>query len=161
MFTPLTSSRRLTINLLGVAGALALLVGIVAPVMTLKKLVLMKNTFSLGSGILTLAAEGQVLLFILLGLFSIIFPIAKIAVVLLAANRPDATVLRLLKWLNLLGKWSMLDVFVVAVLLATIKLGALATVEVHFGLYAFAASVLVTMVAAHLLKKWLTPEDSG
>jgi len=46
-------------------------------------------------------------------------------------------------------------VFVVAVLLATVKLRMLADVEVHYGLYAFAASVLTTMIAAHLAKNWL------
>ena len=44
-----------------------------------------------------------------------------------------------------LGKWSMLDVFVVALLLVSVKLGVLAKVEVHYGLYVFATSVLLTM----------------
>ena len=44
-----------------------------------------------------------------------------------------------------LGKWSMLDVFVVALLLVSLKLGALAKVEVHYGLYFFTASVILTM----------------
>jgi len=152
----MTPTRRLWVNLMAGLAALTLGVGIVAPVMTLKKLVWIKNTFSLGSGILALASEGQILLFILLGLFSVVFPIAKIGVLFLAANRPGESVMRWLKWLNLLGKWSMLDVFVVAVLLATIKLGALAEVSVHYGLYAFAASVILTMIGAHLAKKWLT-----
>ena len=36
----------------------------------------------------------------------------------------------------------MLDVFVVALLLVSVKLGVLAKVDVHYGLYAFATSVL-------------------
>jgi len=44
------------------------------------------------------------------------------------------------------GKWSMLDVFVVAVLLATVKLGAVANVQLHYGLYLFAAAVILTMI---------------
>ena len=48
--------------------------------------------------------------------------------------------------MHLYGKWSMLDVFVVAVLLASVKLAGLAQVEIHSGLYAFAASVLLTML---------------
>jgi paraquat-inducible protein A len=47
--------------------------------------------------------------------------------------------------MHLYGKWSMLDVFVVAVLVVAVKLGAIADVEMRFGLYAFAASVLLTM----------------
>ena len=39
----------------------------------------------------------------------------------------------------------MLDVFIVAVLVVAVKLGAVAEVEMRYGLYAFAASVLLTM----------------
>jgi len=39
----------------------------------------------------------------------------------------------------------MLDVFVVAVLVVSVKLGAIVQVEMRYGLYAFAASVIVTM----------------
>ena len=39
----------------------------------------------------------------------------------------------------------MLDVFVVAVLVVAVKLGAIADVEMRYGLYAFATSVLLTM----------------
>ena len=54
---------------------------------------------------------------------------------------------RLLHWIGQFGKWSMLDVFVAALLIVTVRLGAIADVEVHFGLYAFAASVVLTMLA--------------
>ena len=50
-----------------------------------------------------------------------------------------------LHWMHLYGKWSMLDVFVVAILVVAVKLGAIANVEMRYGLYAFAASVLITM----------------
>lgn len=145
------------LNALCVMSALALVVGLVAPVMTLKKLVVVKNTFSLGSGLISLGAEGHIILFVLIGLFSVVFPIAKIALLTIATNAVSGErITRWLGWLNIFGKWSMLDVFVVAVLLATVKLRMLADVEVHYGLYAFAASVVLTMVAAHFAKKWLT-----
>jgi len=76
----------------------------------------------------------------------------KIAVllrILQLSNRnqgSSVTLIRHLHWMHLYGKWSMLDVFVVAVLLASVKLGALAQVQIHNGLYAFAASVLLTML---------------
>jgi len=47
--------------------------------------------------------------------------------------------------MHLYGKWSMLDVFVVAVLVVSVKLGAIASVEMRYGLYAFAAAVILTM----------------
>ena len=46
----------------------------------------------------------------------------------------------------------MLDVFVVAILVASIKLGALAKVEIHYGLYTFATSVLLIMLTTYLVE---------
>jgi paraquat-inducible protein A len=40
----------------------------------------------------------------------------------------------------------MMDVFVAALLIVTVRLGAMADVKIHFGLYAFAASVILTMI---------------
>lgn len=154
--SPLKKGQRVCLNVLCLVAAVSLIVGLLAPVMTLKKLVFVTNTFSLGSGLMSLATEGQIVLFILIGLFSVVFPVAKIGLLLFASNAvTDSRIKRWLGWLTVFGKWSMLDVFVVAVLLATVKLRMLADVEVHYGLYAFAASVLTTMIAAHLAKNWL------
>ena len=50
-----------------------------------------------------------------------------------------------LHWLAAISKWSMLDVFVVAVLVVAVKLDLVLEVQVHFGLYAFSVAVLMTM----------------
>jgi paraquat-inducible protein A len=65
----------------------------------------------------------------------------------------DALSLKHLHWIEYFGKWSMLDVFVVAMLLVTIKLGAVAKVEVHYGLFAFAVSVILTMLVTHRISR--------
>ncbi|MEE9447898.1 MAG: paraquat-inducible protein A, partial [Arenicellales bacterium] len=62
---------------------------------------------------------------------------------------------RYLHWIQKLGKWSMLDVFVVAVLVVAVKLRAIAEVQMHYGLYAFAVSVLLTMWLSSKLSKYL------
>jgi len=63
--------------------------------------------------------------------------------------------------LSAICKWSMADVFILAILAATIKLGGLATVEVHIGLLFFAAYVLLSMLLTHrLLSAYrLQPKD--
>ena len=53
--------------------------------------------------------------------------------------------------------WSMLDVFVAALLIVTIRLGTMANVEVHFGLYAFAGAVILTMVTTSKVLKLTDP----
>ena len=127
---------------------LLLSAGLVAPIITLNKFVLIENTFSVFSGALELFSEGKFFLFIIITGFSIALPLLKIGVLhkLLSAKESNADSLsKYLHWMHLYGKWSMLDVFVVAVLVVAVKLGAIASVEMRFGLYLFAAAVLLTM----------------
>ncbi len=122
--------------------------GLVAPIITLKKFILIENTFSVLSGATELLKEGHILLFFLITGFSVILPLLKIGVLnkLLNPKQQNGDKLdKYLHWMHLYGKWSMLDVFVVAVLVAAVKLGVIASVELRFGLYSFAASVVLTM----------------
>ncbi len=130
------------------SAALLLLVGLVAPIITLRKFVLVENTFSVLSGVIELLQNGQIFLFLLLTGFSVVLPILKLGVLYRLVSRNEAMQDRgrkLLHWMHLYGKWSMLDVFVVAVLVVAVKMGAIVDVEMRYGLYAFAASVMLTM----------------
>ena len=133
--------------LIALAGAL-LAMGLVAPIITLEKFVLIENTFSVVSGVWQLLQEGRWFLFVIISVFSILLPMLKLTVLhrLLSRHCHNAERLRTyLHWMHLYGKWSMLDVFIVAVLVVAVKLGAIAQVEMRYGLYAFATSVLLTM----------------
>jgi paraquat-inducible protein A len=48
-----------------------------------------------------------------------------------------------------IGKWSMVDVFVVAILVALVHLGGIIVIRPGIAAYSFAGVVLVTMIAAH------------
>ena len=125
-----------------------LCLGLVAPIITLKKFILIENTFSVLSGTFELLKEGQIFLFIVIAGFSVVLPLLKIGVLntLLSVKKQHAANLdKYLHWMHLYGKWSMLDVFVVAVLVVAVKLGAIASVEMRIGLYSFAAAVVLTM----------------
>lgn len=127
---------------------LLLCVGLVSPIITLNKFVLIESTFSVFSGVTELLKEGQIFLFFIITGFSIILPLLKVIVltVLLSAKQDKAHKLdKYLRWMHLYGKWSMLDVFVVAVMVVAVKLGAVASVEMRYGLYLFAAAVILTM----------------
>lgn len=136
------------LRLLTLLACALLAVGLVAPIVTLEKFLLIENTFSVLSGIYQLLQEGRWFLFLIIGGFSVLLPLLKLYVLfrLLGRHCRNAVQLRhYLHWMHLYGKWSMLDVFIVAVLVVAVKLGAIAQVEMHYGLYAFAASVLLTM----------------
>ena len=136
------------INLSLLTSLVVLVIGITAPLLTLIKFSFLENTVSLLSTVQQFYLEKEWFLFVIIAVFSLCVTIVKIASLLLILNLDYAQGSLLEKSLHLIetiGKWSMLDVFVVALLLVSVKLGALAKVEVHYGLYAFAPSVLLTM----------------
>ena len=150
------------------AGAL-FLVGIFAPSFTMipkfgggffERLVrlfvssdLEPHQFSLIGGILHLFQERQLLIGGLILLFSVVFPVAKLAAIILIihSGRPAD---RNLKILESLGKWSMLDVFVIASLVICFEGFPGGThIQVQWGIYVFAISILLTMFATNVLKR--------
>lgn len=164
--TPFSSHHpreRWVINgLLGLAFA-ALLIGVFAPLLSFHKLLLFSNSVSLASGLVELARQGEWVLFLAIGGFSVLLPAFKLTLLFHIWNARIGRG-RAAAWLQRLagvGKWSMLEVFVVAVLLVTLKLGALGRVEVHLGVYAFAASVLVTMAVTARLMHLSRQETPG
>ena len=123
--------------------------GIIAPMMTISKFVVMTNTFSVLSGVTELFRGGHYLLFLVVAAFSIVLPLLKIGVLyrIVAQHRhADKRLSRYLRLMHHYGRWAMLDVMVVAVLIVTVKLGAIASIQVHYGLYVFGAAVLMIML---------------
>ena len=122
--------------------------GLSLPIMHVQQMVFWKSSYSVLAGIIELWKQNELMLSALLFFFSIVFPFAKLTA--LAAiwfvRLTDAERIRLLQWLGLLGKWSMLDVFVVAILIVLVKLGPLAQVEPRAGVYFFTAAILTSML---------------
>lgn len=144
----------LLVNLLLLVALGLLISGLVMPVLTLEKFYLFSNTVSLWSALLQLLAEREWGLALLVGGFSLVFPVIKLIWLFALFNLENAGSAkhkRHLHWLAVFARWSMLDVFVVALLVVSVKLGALAQAHVELGIYAFAASVILTM----LLSAWI------
>ena len=87
---------------------------------------------------------------------SIVVPVLKIAALALLAltsrHAPHWRRLeraRLYRLVEVVGHWSMLDVYVVVLLAAMVRFGSLASAEPGPGLLAFAAVVVFTMLATH------------
>jgi len=49
---------------------------------------------------------------------------------------------------EVVGRWSMIDIFMISILIALVKLEAVATIEPGPGAISFAAVVIITMFAA-------------
>ena len=122
--------------------------GLVLPMMTITKLIMFSNSFSVASAVIELAQKGHVLLFIIVAGFSIVMPILKIVILFkLVLNRDNNSrvISKLLHLMHEYGRWAMLDVMVVALLIVAVKLEAIASIEVHSGLFVFGFSVLLIM----------------
>ena len=128
--------------------------GISLPMFTLQKFFIVKDTFSLlGGAYQLLHAHEYFLVIIILG-FSVVTPMIKFGLswLVLSIDEIDQSKrLFAIRKLSKICKWSMADVFIIAILAATIKLGGLATVKVHIGLWFFSAYVLLSMVLTHRL----------
>ena len=147
-------------NVLLLLSFILFLIGIFAPVLTFQKFFIFSSKVSIITGLFQLLSEGYPILFILIFGFSIVLPLFKLLLLFGLVNGLIHNPERNTKILHLIaqyGKWSMLDVFVAALLIVTVRLGAMADVKVHFGLYAFAASVILTMIATSRVVKLTNP----
>lgn len=125
--------------------------GIFFPFFHVTKFWVFDDAVSVFGGIITLFREGEYFLFAVLALFTLCFPCIKLgllAIVWLERKHDLARVRRLHKWVESLGKWSMLDVFVVAILIVAMKSAAVAEIRVGAGLYLFTFSVVATQFAS-------------
>lgn len=153
--------RRATLNITWLITACLLAIGLTQPMFTFTHFYFFDDTFSLIDGVFHLATQGEYILFGLLFCFSLLMPIFKM---LLLGYSINATTLlshktqRQLDNIGKLGKWSMLDVYVIAVLAVTLKLSMIASVSIHYGLIAFAVSVTLSMLLPWLISYALRPE---
>jgi paraquat-inducible protein A len=107
------------------------------------------------SGIVHLWRTGSCMIAVVVFIASITIPILKlisltlllVSVQLRSTWRPRQRT-RLYRLVELVGRWSMLDIYVVTLLAALVQLGSLATVKAGPGAVAFGAVVVLTMFAS-------------
>ncbi len=153
MTEPVTRDPLTGLMLLGALVALGF--GLALPALTVEKFWIFDSTKSIGGAILSLYGQGHILLGLVVTLFSLVFPLAKLALTVriwLARDITDPGVQRALRWTVTLGKWSMLDVFMAAIVVATLTLDMVASVTTDVGLYIFAGAIVLSMLAAHRLE---------
>lgn len=131
-------------------------VGISLPIATVKKFWLIENEFSLLGSIAELAANfsGQnILLLIIIVMFTLVFPIAKLITMLLQIKHYDKDWQnRMTKMVETIGHFSMLDVFVIALMVLLLKLRVLVDVEIHSGFYWFTVSIVLSILLSFAIK---------
>lgn len=148
--------------------ALALILfvlGVFLPMLTISKFIFISHSFSVISGVIELLRNGQLLLFLVVVGFSIVMPVLKFYVLFKLLSRKlvnDSKTRRYLHLMHEYGRWAMLDVMVVAVLIVTVKLGAVVSIQVHSGLYVFGSAVLLIMlITQEVVRLTKTHIESG
>nr|WP_245598290.1 paraquat-inducible protein A [Halomonas halodenitrificans] len=106
-------------------------------------------------GVVGLIGMGSWPVAVIIFIASIIVPVGKLvalAWLCLVVKRSDelnaATRTRLYRITEFIGRWSMIDVFVVAILVALIRAGSLMSIEPGPAALAFGSVVVITMLAA-------------
>jgi len=162
----LLSLRGFTI-VVSLASIIALLNGLITPIMLvllhkdidyLGDIVLSFESKGIIGSIEKIYTQGSIMLAFAILLFSIIIPIIKTTSLLFVSlfeNSPFAS--KIVHFFKHLGKWSMIDVFVVAVLLVYMTTGDsdVSRAEVEIGLYMFMTYVILSMVASISADKML------
>lgn len=142
--------RKVLIRALVLVSLALLFAGAVTPLLTTERFYFFSNTFTLASGLRQLVANDEFLIATVVGLFSLCVPVVK-AVVLWAAAGRQGSHGPLLTLADRFGKWSMLEVFIAALVIVALKLGPVVDATLHYGAFLLAASVLVAGIAAQLI----------
>ena len=107
------------------------------------------NTGILISGVLSLYNDGMQAVAIVVFLASILFPLVHLFLSLLISghlyfNRPNRYLIEWMRWIHHLDEWVMLEVYMLGIIVACVKLMAIAPLELGWGLYAFSALIFIT-----------------
>ncbi|MGI9405213.1 MAG: paraquat-inducible protein A [Hyphomicrobiaceae bacterium] len=138
------------------AAAFCLYLGVTEPVLKLNRLYFLTDEHSMWSVVQALFAKNELFLAGIIFVFSIVFPAMKLFYLLVAALMPEHASedrKRLMAWMSWLGKWSMLDVLVLALVIFYAKSNDFADAATLPGIYYFTASVVLTMLAYGWVKR--------
>ena len=120
------------------------------------------------SGVIYFLKHGDWPLALIIFVASVLVPMLKmiaLSYLLLSVQRKSQLRknqrIRLYRITELVGRWSMVDVFVVALMAALVQVGDLATIEPATGAVAFASVVILTMLAAMAFDPRLIWDNNG
>jgi paraquat-inducible protein A len=126
----------------------------VLPIMTVSSLG-QGDPSTIMSGVIQLVQHGMFPIAAVVFIASILVPTFKlvgIGLLLFSVQRHQPLSARqriiMYRFIEFIGRWSMLDIFVIAILVAVVNFGRLANIEANLGAVAFSSVVVLTMLAA-------------
>lgn len=139
---------------LTIAAAFLYLPANLLPIMTVDSLAGGAERNTIMGGVIVFWKTGAYPVAAIIFVASVVIPILKIFAIFglcLAArrNRRPVAATKLYRVTELVGRWSMVDVFVVAIMVSVVQLGSLMSIRPGPAALAFASVVILTMLAAH------------
>ena len=150
---------RIVYLLLVILGVVIFFSSIFSPLLSISELYMFTSTVSIYSALVTFIREGEWLLFIIILVFTIILPSIKYALLLSSGVKPNLLSSDSIKLLEVISRWAMLDVFIVAVIVASVKLKLFASAETHYGLYLFVTAVLLSILCASIQRRLVVKDQ--
>jgi paraquat-inducible protein A len=144
---------------LSIAGFILIFPANLMPLIGIKMLGNSKDG-TLWSGVISLFEEHMWGIAILVFLSSILFPLLNIILSLLIStslffNKPNRYLAHWMRWLQHMDEWAMLEVYMLGIIVACVKLASTSELKFGFGLYAFVALLIITGMLASSLDKVL------
>ena len=130
-------------SLLLLTASICFGLGICLPLVRLERLYFFTETPSLINMIYGLWNDNNIALSIVVIMFSVVFPFAK----LFSAFHSTLNEARLPGWITVLGKWSLMDVLLVAILIFAAKTSGFATAFAQPGIWFYMASTILTAIS--------------
>lgn len=147
----------------GVGGLILYFPAILLPILEIEKLGHHHATSLLG-GTLDLILHGNFLVGSIVLVFSIVLPLVKLLALLelsyigITKRQHRAWTYRLVEWA---GRWSMMDVLLLALLVTLVKLGDLVSFHLGPAVIAFVLCVMMSMIASIMFDPHAIWEESG
>lgn len=147
---PLSAFRNFVLSFLIILATVFFALGIILPVIRFTTVYVWTNEHSIATIIYALYQNQEYFLTTVLFLFSILFPFLKLFYLLTLVTSPDIPAefrkksITTMEWL---GRYSMTDVMVLALMIFYINSSGYTEASVLPGVYFFAASALITMLA--------------
>ena len=142
--------RNFVLSFLIIVATVSFALGIILPSIRFTTIYVWTNEHSIGTIIWALWDQDEVFLCVVLFLFSILFPFLKLLYLLTLVASPDIPPefrkksIATMEWL---GRYSMTDVMVLALMIFYVNSSGYTEARVLPGVYFFAASAIITMLA--------------
>ncbi|MBX7145755.1 MAG: paraquat-inducible protein A [Alphaproteobacteria bacterium] len=122
--------------------------GLILPALTITQFSFFTKSHSILSTFIILIVHQHYIIGIIILLFSVIVPYSKI--ILLAGlyflpHHGQSWRKKLVHYLMIIGKWSMLDVMIVAFVMISLQGNFFISTQLNIGIYFFASSVILSM----------------